>query len=109
MNDETLNLDSAQSRELLQLRQTVLSMLEVIENEDTSQSDRKRATRTIRDALECLVSTEAFGVRLDQFELGAASRSRTVDFTAHELDSQEAAFANKLKELMKARALTKPN
>jgi transcriptional regulator with XRE-family HTH domain len=106
MNDETLTLDSDLSQRLMQMRQTVLSMLELIENEETSYADRKRATGTIRDALELLDSREAFGVRLDQLELGAASRSRIDDYAVHELDSQEAAFARKLMELMKARALT---
>ena len=87
-------------------RRTVLSMLEVIEAEETSQADRKRAVSTIRDALTLYGSEESFGIPLNRLEISAASLNRSEDYSASLLDSQEAQFANKLSELMKARAIT---
>ena len=81
-------------------------MLELIEAEETCYADRKRASSTIRDALRLHESKEAFGIQIQQLELGEALRNRSVDYSASELDSQEAEFAEKLKELMKARAIT---
>lgn len=108
MNQDTYSdqLPNARLQESEQFRRTLLSMLELIESEETSYADRKRAANTIRDALSLHESKESFGIRLDQLELGVAARNRSVDYAASELDSQEAEFAKRLHELMKARAVT---
>lgn len=102
MNRKTIQ--TAQVSE--QFRHTLLSMLELIEDKETSHDDRKRAVRTIRDSLKLHESPEGFSIALSQLELGVASRNRSVDFSANVLDSQEAEFANKLSELMKTKSVT---
>ena len=108
MNQDTYSAQpqNARLQESEQFRRTLLAMLELIESEETSHADRKRAASTIRDALSLHESKENFGRRLSHLELGAAAQSRSVDYAASQLDSQEAGFAEKLKELMKARAIT---
>jgi len=108
MNQDTYRdqLPNVRLQESEQFRRTLLTMLELIESEETSYADRKRAVSTIRDALSLHESKENFGIRLSQLELGVATRSRAVDYAASELESQEEKFAEKLKELMKARAIT---
>lgn len=108
MNQDTYSAQPQNTRlqESEQFRRTLLAMLELIESEETSHADRKRAASTIRDALSLHESKENFGMRLSQLELGVAARSRSVDYAANQLDSQEAEFAEKLRELMKARAIT---
>jgi len=88
------------------VRQTVLSMLTVIENSESTFQDRQRACSTIRDAFEKSDDPDSYGVNLARSEVNAAARHASVDNMANELDSQEAAFAEKLRELMKARAIT---
>ncbi len=88
------------------LRQTVVRMLTVIENPDSTAEERQRACSTIRDALESHEDPNGYGVNLAACEVSAAARYASIDRVAVELDSQEAAFAEKLRELMKARAMT---
>jgi transcriptional regulator with XRE-family HTH domain len=88
------------------LRQTVLRMLTVIENPDSTAQERQRACSTIRDAFESHEDPNGYGVNLAECEVSAAARYASIDRAAVELDSQEAAFAEKLRELMKARAVT---
>lgn len=77
---------------LQQIRDTVEQMLALIEAPGSTPHDRERACNSIRDAL----ATRAGEASTDSF----ASRVGT-DF-----DSQEAAFAETLRELMKSRGIT---
>ena len=107
MKSKTTNLGPTQLQDSEHFRRTVLSMLEIIEAEATSYADRKRASRTIRSALSQYdKSNEPFSFQLNQFEVREALRDRSVDYSASELDTQEANFADRLKELMKAKAIT---
>jgi len=107
MKSETSSVGPTQLQDSEHFRRTVLSMLEIIEVEETSYADRKRASRTIRSALQQYdKSKEPFSFQLNQFEVREASRDRAVDYSANELDTQEAKFADRLKELMKAKAIT---
>ena len=90
MSHDTRNVVTTPSQSLERFRRSLLSVLELIESESTSLADCKRAACTIRDALRLYESSETFGARLNQ----------------QEFDSQETAFAEKLKNLMKAKALT---
>jgi len=88
------------------MQQTVLRMLAVIENSNSTSQERQRACSTIRDAFESHDDPYGYGVNLGKSEVNAAARYASVDYVANELDSQEAAFAEKLRELMKTRAMT---
>ncbi len=107
MNNHTSNAAPNGLQYWEHFRRTLLSMLELIEAEETSFADRKRAASTIRSALlQHDELKESFSFQLNHLELREASRSRSVDYSASELDTQEAKFADRLKELMKARAIT---
>ena len=107
MNNHTSNAAPNRLQNAEHFRQTLLSMLELIEAEETSFADRKRAASTIRSALLQHDETkESFSFQLNQLELREASRNRSADYSASVLDTQEAKFADRLKELMKARAIT---
>lgn len=107
MKSETTKLVPAQLRDVENFRRIVLSMLEIIEAEETSYADRKRASSTIRGALaQYDKSKEPFSIQLNQFEVREALRNRSVDYSASTLDTQEARFADRLKELMKTKAIT---
>lgn len=67
-------------------------MLDVIEAPDSTPHDRKRACSAIRDALAS---------QADNAAPDASAKRRATDF-----NSQEAAFAEKLHELMKSRGVT---
>ena len=107
MKNETSNFTPNQPQDSEHIRRTVLSMLEIIEDEETSYADRKRASSTIRSALlQHDQSKVRFSFQLDQLEVREASGNRSVDYSASVLDTQEAKFADRLKELMKAKAIT---
>lgn len=88
------------------VRETVLRMLTVIEDPDSTAQETQRACSTIRDAIELQDAPDHYGSDLAECELNAAVSDPSIDRLAVELDSQEAAFADKLRHLMKARALT---
>ncbi len=88
------------------VRQTVWRMLAVIENPASTVHEKQRACSTIRDAFELHDEPHCFGVNLAKSEVNAAASYASVDRVANELDSQEAAFAEKLREFMKLRAIT---
>lgn len=100
----------SESRDVLaafrKLRQTVLRMLPVVENPDSTEQEIRRACGTIRDAFELQDDPTRYGVNLAECEVNAVAHFPSVDRLASELDSQEAAFAEKLRQLMKARAVT---
>jgi transcriptional regulator with XRE-family HTH domain len=91
---------------LRKIWQTVECMLPVIENSNSTAQERQRACSTIRDAFELHENSVGYGMDLADCEHRAAANDPSVDSRAAVLDSQEAAFAEKLRELMKARAIT---
>jgi transcriptional regulator with XRE-family HTH domain len=87
-------------------RETVLRMLSVIEDPDSTTQETRRACSTIRAAIEVQDDPNRYGVNLGECELSAMVANPSVDRLAEELDSQEAAFAEKLRQFMKARGVT---
>jgi transcriptional regulator with XRE-family HTH domain len=106
MSEDNFTIQRNSVASMIKLRETVLSMLRVFESEEATLTERRRAASTIRDALQQTESGGSISLSLDQHELGAASRDRTVDYMTNEVDLQEARFAEKLKDLMKARAIS---
>jgi transcriptional regulator with XRE-family HTH domain len=107
MKNETSNFTPNQQQDSEHIRRTVHSMLDIIEAEETSYADRKRASTTIRSVLlQYDQSKVPFSFQLNQLEIREASGNRSVDYSASVLDTQEAKFADRLKELMKAKAIT---
>lgn len=107
MKSSTENMSHAEKPRvtLRQIRQTVERMLDVIENPASTLNDRKRACSTIRDLLAAR-DTGQYGISLTEYEISEAASDASADRRARQFDSQEAEFAEKLRELMKARSIT---
>lgn len=82
------------------VRLTVQRVLAVLEDPDATADERKIACNAIREALELHEQPASDG---RDHELGAIASGSSSDA---DCDSQEAAFAEKLRELMKSRAVT---
>ncbi|MFN0056639.1 MAG: helix-turn-helix domain-containing protein [Planctomycetales bacterium] len=107
MSNMPETIDSRQMAPLFRrLRETVLRMLEVVEGADSTPEEKQRACNTIRDAIELQVDPNRYGMSVAECELNAAARHATVDRLVADLDSQEAVFAEKLRQLMKAKLMT---
>ena len=100
-------IESGVSRAAFQeIRRTVECMLEVILQPNANTHDRERACSTIRDAFASRALSSEFAVNLAAYELSEAASDVSLDRRAAELDTQEGEFAEKLRDLMKARAIT---
>ena len=97
-----------------EVQQVVRSMFTILDDPDVSETDKKRANSTIADALYP-VPTEGhgrFGLDLAQIERETASKHP--DESKHpqiasrlaQMDSQEASFADRLRDLLKKRNIT---
>lgn len=109
MRDRTIDISveaRAGSPLFEKLRLTVECMLRVIENPASTPLDQRRACSTIRDAFDASGDANQYGLDLAACEHTAAANDPSSDCRVAELDSQEKAFAEKLRELMKARAIT---
>lgn len=102
---ERLNHANKPQVSLRELRRMVEGMLDIIENPDSVHNDRKRACGTIRDILAAHDEGQ-FAINLAAHEYNEAANDSAADHRATHLDSQEAAFAEKLRDLMRARAMT---
>lgn len=107
MKSSTENMSHAEKPRvtLRQIRQTVERMLDVIENPASTLNDRNRACSTIRDLLAAR-DTGQYGISLTEYEISEAAGDASADRRARQFDTQEAEFAEKLRELMKARSVT---
>lgn len=100
-------IESGVSRAAFQeIRRTVDCMLEIILQPNATIHDRERACSTIRDAFISRARSSEFAVNLADYELSEAASDASLDRRAAELDTQEGEFAEKLRELMKTRAIT---
>ena len=88
------------------IRNRVLPMLDVIEDPNATDADRKRACSTIRDAFDAQDASRGYGVSLAEYEHRMSARDASTDRVAGELDSQEEAFARRLRQLMNDRSVT---
>lgn len=89
-----------------EVQQTVFAMISVVEDPASTEFERQRAANTIRDALELQPFQARDGIDLALCEADAAARSQEIADIGRRMDSQEAAFAAKLKELLKNKGLT---
>ena len=97
---EPQTLESA----FLRVRQTTLEMLRIIDDPDSSVEQRHRASRTIREALLQVESSEVSGVSLTR-PAQASMREDLPDLESR-LDSQEASFWRKVHEILKSKSIT---
>lgn len=85
---------------------TVMRMIELVENPNSTGLERERAANTIRDALELQPFQHHDGMDLAEGEADAAARDPEVDRIAQRMDSQESAFWARVCELLKNKSLT---
>ena len=97
-----------------EIQEVVRSMFAILNNPDVSAADKKRAASTITDALYP-VPTEGhgrYGVGLAQIERETAtkhpdqSKHPQIASRLAQMDSQEATFADRLRDLLKKRNIT---
>ena len=90
------------------LQEVVMQMLSIVENPESTPSERKRALMTVADALFLNPAEEdgEYGMDLVASENGAAIRYPQVAREVDRMNTQEATFAIRLRELMDARRLS---
>lgn len=88
-----------------QVRQTVLGVLGIFENPDSTPEDARRACTAIRDVFE-LYREPSFGMNDEERELGAPTTRSARDWIGGKGDSQESAFWDKVLQTMKSKAIT---
>lgn len=86
----------------------VIDLLDVVKNPDTTDAERKRALMTIADALALNPAEEdgSYGQDLAASESYVAIRSARLACEVGKLNSQEDAFARRLRELMDAKQIS---
>jgi transcriptional regulator with XRE-family HTH domain len=85
------------------VRDTVMRLIETAEDPKATEREKKRAAATIREVLKF---RHPHGTDLGQWEVDECLHGPQANQTAARLDSQEAAFAEKLRELLKSKGLT---
>ena len=90
-----------------EVQEVVFRMVSVVDNPDTTPLERQRALATIADALFVNPDDEgAYGQDLVASEANAAAAFPAVGRVVEGLDSQEATFARRLRELMTNKCVT---
>lgn len=86
-----------------EVQHVVVEMIKVIENPNSTELERTRAYSTIRDALDF---QQPYGTDLAEYEAHEAANDPEADRADQRMESQEAAFADKLRDLLKSKGLT---
>ncbi len=91
-----------------EIQDVVVSLLQIVKNPNSLESERKRALLTISDALY-LNPDETdgeYGMDLARSEAYAAARSKPLAREVEKMNCQEATFAQRLRELMDAKQVS---
>ena len=90
-----------------QVRADVLRMFEIAEDSNVSIADRLRALNTIADQLHLIRDPDGrFGMDLADSERLVAGQFPALAYQVKQMDSQEAEFAERLRDLMKKKQIT---
>ncbi len=90
-----------------QVREDILQMFKIAEDKSLSIEERMHALRTVTDQLHLIPDDEGrFGMDLANSERLAAGEVPELDFQVRQMDSQEAEFADRLRDLMKTKHIT---
>jgi transcriptional regulator with XRE-family HTH domain len=90
-----------------EVQHVVVSMLEVLKNPAANRNERQRALMTLADALHLNPDEDGeYGLDLIASEIGAAERHPALAREVEKMNSQEAAFAARLKELMESKRVS---
>lgn len=89
------------------IQQVVIGLLVVIKNPKTTAVERQRALMTIADALFPHADENGeYGLDLVTSEAGAAAQSPSLTREVQKMDTREATFAQRLRELMEAKRIS---
>ncbi len=89
------------------VQNVVVSMLAVLKNHDASRNERQRALMTMADALHLNPYEDGkYGLGLVASEADAAERHPALAREVEKMNSQEATFAARLKELMETKRVS---
>jgi transcriptional regulator with XRE-family HTH domain len=89
-----------------QVQQMLIDLVAIADNPDSTEEDKALARATIYETLDVHCRRGAYGVSLSNIESGTVGQSPDADRISQQMDSQEEQFAQKLRELMKAKGLT---
>jgi len=107
-----MNNATTQPRPLLesdlfrQVKLTALQMLRIIEDPASTDEDRSRACSTIRDSLQIAESPKQYGRTLGAPQFQGPGQGQITTLDTARLETQEANFWEKVRQLMKAKAVT---
>jgi transcriptional regulator with XRE-family HTH domain len=104
--EERAQLLHALARCTEQVRGTLMDLIAVADSADSTEEDKASAQATIRETLQNYGHREACRVSPRGLEAGAVGQSPDADQISQQMDSQEQQFAERLRELMKAKGLT---
>jgi transcriptional regulator with XRE-family HTH domain len=89
------------------IQQVVVRLLNVVKNAETSPNERQRALMTIADALSLNPDEDGeYGQDLVASEANTAVRFPSLAQEVQKMDTQEATFAQRLRELMEAKRIS---
>lgn len=98
---------SAVSRSSDAIQQVVVRLIVVVKNPTTSPVERQRALMTIADALFPNADENGeYGLDLVTSEAGAAAENPSLAREVQKMDTQEATFAQRLREVMEAKRIS---
>ncbi|GAB5514228.1 helix-turn-helix domain-containing protein [Rhodopirellula baltica] len=90
-----------------QLRANSERLMAIIDDPKSLPGDKGRAWHTLLDQFRLLPDTEGrYGMDLAQSEAGAAEKFPALQAEVEKMDSQEALFAERLRQLMKTKHIT---
>ncbi len=87
-------------------QQMVLEMIGIVENPEATVSEKARARATIDEAFETRFRERAMGRSLHSCEIAGMGSNPDSDRILEQMDSQEAAFAEALRQFMKTKGIT---
>jgi transcriptional regulator with XRE-family HTH domain len=88
------------------VQEVVVRLLAVVKDARTTQVERRRALMTIADALFPNSESGEYGMDLVASEARAAAEIPSLACEVQRMDTQEATFANRVRELMEARRIS---
>jgi transcriptional regulator with XRE-family HTH domain len=89
-----------------EVQREVVRMIDIIEDSKSTDEQRRRASSTIRDALHLQAGQAFHGMSLAKFAADAAALNPELGMAFERMNSQEAAFAERLRSLLESKGIT---
>jgi transcriptional regulator with XRE-family HTH domain len=88
------------------VQEVVVGLLGVVKNPRTTASERRQALRTIADTLFPNSESGEYGLGLIASEANAAAKISSLAYEAQRMNTQEATFADRVRELMETKRIS---